>query len=327
MKIYDIAVVGGGSSGVMAVIRSVLNNDDCLFFHGTTTDRKRSRAFWVTAVENMPAHLNYKKGIEEPNRQSLDWLKEGAFSRKFHWQKNRGVVKIEKNDDGLFTLWNDLNEPFKARYVILCTGVMDVQPLINGSMASVFQYANIQLIDYCLRCDGHHVLHKKIAIIGHTTSAAWVGIMLYERYQCTEVTILTNGEKDEFDHESLELMKRYHFKVVTEKIEAIQGEPKNKKLEGFKTANTIVFADYAFVALGMIIYNQLAKMLGAELDLRGFVKTDLKGKTSIEGLYVAGDLRSNTKKQIYTAWDTAVDSADEINAIIRRKKRAEILES
>lgn len=323
MKIYDVAVVGGGSAGVMAAIRSVLNNDDCLFFPGTIADRKRSRAFWVTAVENMPAHLSYNKGIEGPNRQSLDWLTEGAFSSKFHWQKKRGVVKIEKNADGLFSLWNDLLEHYQARYVILCTGVMDIQPLINGAIAPVFQYANLQLIDYCLRCDGHHVLQKKVAIIGHTTSAAWVGIMLYERYQCTEMTILTNGEKEEFDLESLELMKRYHFKIVSEKIESILGEPKNKKLEGFKTANFTVLADYAFVALGMIIYNHLAKMLGAELDQRGFVKTDLKGKTSVEGLYVAGDLRANTKKQIYTAWDTAVDSADEINAMIRREKRNE----
>lgn len=321
MKIYDVAVIGGGSAGVMAVIRTVLNNDDCLFFPGTAVDKKRSRAFWVTKVENMPAHLNYKKGIEEPNRESLDWLAAGAFASKFHWKKNRGITKIEKNAEGFFTLWNDLNEEYFARYVILCTGVMDVQPQINGSMAPIFQYANIQLIDYCLRCDGHHVLLKKVAILGHTTSAAWVGIMLYERYQCSEMTILTNGEVPQFDQESSVLMKRYGFNVVTEKIECLIGEPKKKVLESFKTAQQTINADYAFVALGMIVYNELAKMLGAELDQRGFVMADSKGKTSIDGLYVAGDLRANTKKQIYTAWDTAVDSADEINVLIRRKKR------
>ena len=71
----------------------------------------------------------------------------------------------------------------------------------------------------------------------------------------------------------------------------------------------------------MIVYNELAKMLCANLDQRGFVLTDNKGKSSVEGLYIAGDLRANTKKQIYTAWDCAVDSADDINILIRRKKR------
>jgi thioredoxin reductase (NADPH) len=200
---------------------------------------------------------------------------------------------------------------------------MDVQPYINGSIEPIFPYANIQLVDYCLRCDGHHVLGKKVAIIGHTTAAAWVGIMLYERYGCQEMAILTNGEKSEFDSESQRLIDRYGFKVVTEKIEKIIGDPKNKILESFKTSNCTVCADYAFVALGMIVYNELAKMLGAGLDQRGFVITNSSGKSSVDGLYVAGDLRANTKKQIYTAWDTAVDSADEINMMIRRKKRSE----
>lgn len=323
MKIHDVAVIGGGSAGVMAVIRTVLNNDDCLFFPGTASDKKKSRAFWVTAVENMPAHLGYKKGIEEPNRQSLDWLAEGPFSGKLHWKKNRGIIKIEKSEDGIFKLTDDKDVTHQVRYVILCTGVMDVQPRINDSIEPIFPYANVQLIDYCLRCDGHHVLSKKVAIIGHTTSAAWVGAMLFERYHCQSMTILTNGEVPQFDEETQGLIKRYGFNIVTEKIESINGDPKNKILENFKTANHTICADYAFIALGMIVYNELAKMLSAELDARGFVLTDNKGKSSIDGLYVAGDLRANTKKQIYTAWDTAVDSADEINALIRRKKRTE----
>lgn len=322
MKVYDVAVIGGGSAGVMAAMRTVLNNDECLFFPGTPKNKKRSRAFWVTAVENMPAHLAYKKGIEEPNKLTLDWLAQSPFASKFHWQKNRGVVKIEKGIDGLFHITDDKDFTYFAQYVILCTGVMDIQPHINGSIEPVFEYANAQLIDYCLRCDGHHVLDKKIAIIGHSSAAAWAGIMLFERYHCPSVTILTNGEAPLFDEETSELMNRYHFNVCTEKIESILGNAKVNKLEGFKTASHVIPAEYAFVSLGMIVYNELAKMLGADLDQRGFVQTDAKGKTSIDGLFVAGDLRANAKKQIYTAWDHAVDSADEINGHLRRKKRS-----
>lgn len=321
MKIYDVAVVGGGSAGTMAALRVVLNNDECLFFPGTAKDKKKSRAFWVTKVENMPAHLEYKKGIEEPNKDSLEWLASGPFKEKFHWKKNIGINKIEKDPNGIFILEDSKNEKYYARYIILCTGVMDIQPEINGSIEPIYPYANIQLADYCLRCDGHHVLNKKIAVIGNTVSAAWVAIMLYERYQCPEVNVLTNGKPGEFDDETKKLMERYQFKIVSEKISEIKGDPKNKILESFICEDKKINADYVFIALGMIVYNELAKMLGANLDQRGFVLTDAKGKSSIDGLYVAGDLRANTKKQIYTAWDTAVDSADEINILIRRKKR------
>ena len=321
MKIYQVAVIGGGSAGVMAAIRTVLNNDECLFFPGTPTHKRHSRAFWVSKVENMPAHLSFKKGIEEPNKISLDWLAQSPFADKFHWKKNRGIANLTKSTDDFFTLVDDMGVSYKARYIILCTGVMDVQPHIDGAINPIFEYANVQLIDYCLRCDGHHVLGKNVAIFGHTTAAAWVGVMLHERYDCPDMTILTNGEEPQFDEEVTNLINRYGFKIITERIEKINGDAKNKKLESFQTANHIALADYAFVSLGMIVHNELAKMLEAKIDQRGFVITDNKGKTSVDGLYVAGDLRADVKKQIYTAWDTAVDSADEINILIRRKKR------
>ena len=75
----------------------------------------------------------------------------------------------------------------------------------------------------------------------------------------------------------------------------------------------------------MIVYNELALELGAKVDERGFVITDSKGLSSVENLYVAGDLRAYAKKQIYTAWDHAVDSADGINSKIRQEKRDELL--
>jgi thioredoxin reductase (NADPH) len=81
----------------------------------------------------------------------------------------------------------------------------------------------------------------------------------------------------------------------------------------------------SFVSLGMIVYNELAKLVGADLDERGFVKADESGLTNIEGFYVAGDVKANTKKQIYTAWDHAVNSADAINQKLRSESRAKLL--
>ncbi len=321
MKIYDVAVIGGGSAGVMSAIRTVLNNDECLFFPGSPLHKKRSRAFWVTGVENMPAHLSFKKGIDEPNKISLEWLTNGPFASKFHWKKNLGVEKISQDSNGVFTLTDQKNQSYQARFVILATGVMDVQPVIGDSIEPIFDYANVQLADYCLRCDGHHVFGKKTAVIGHQSSAAWVAIMLHERYQPPSMAIFTNGETPQFDQDTLNLIEKYKIDIHQEKIQGIQGIAKEKVLKAFVCAAELIEVEIVFIALGMIVYNNLAKMLGASLDQRGFVIGDTKGKTSIDGLYVAGDLKANTKKQIYTAWDTAVDSADEINQLIRRKKR------
>ena len=310
----------------MAVMRSVLNNDDVLFFPGSPKNKKKSRAFWVTKVENMPAHLDYKKGIDDPNREAINWLEGGEFKNNLTRIKNRGVIDLRKDKEtNLFRVTDNKGSEYFSKFVILCTGVMDVQPEINGSIETIFPYSNVQLADYCLRCDGHHVYKKDLSILGHNNGAAWVAIMLYERYQCPKIDILTNGKKAEFSDETMTLIRQYKINVYEDRIVNIKGSAVQKELEGYFLNNgKFISSQITFISLGMIVYNDLAKMVGAQLDDRGFVLTDSKGLSSVDGLYVAGDLRANAKKQIYTAWDHSVDSADAINGLIRREKRREL---
>ena len=325
-KVYSVCVIGGGSAGTMAALRTILNNDECLFFPGSPKDKKKSRALWVRKVENVPAHLGYKRGIEDPNLETLKWIQESAFKDNFHIQKNCGVVSIKKNEKDLFEIVDSKDRKYLVSFVILCTGVMDVQPHIQGTIETVFDYANAQTIDYCLICDGHHVLDKKTAIIGHDNSAAWAAIMLQERYHCPEMTILTNGKEPSFQQDTQKLINLYNIRVIPTPIKAIHGEEKGKILKGFELEDgAVIEAEMSFVSLGLIVYNELAKQMGAELDGRGFVIGNEGGLTSVPGLYVAGDLKANTRKQIYTAWDNAVSAATAINLIIRTKRRQKIL--
>jgi thioredoxin reductase (NADPH) len=321
MQIYDVAVIGAGSAGVMAALRAVLNNDTCLLFSGSPQDKKRSRALWVKKVENMPAHFDYRRGIEDPNAEALKWISESDFKHNLQHLRNIGVTRLEKKDE-LFEILDSKGVTHRARFVILCTGVMDVQPLIQNSIEPVFPFANAQTIDYCLRCDGHHVKDKKTVVIGHDNSAAWVAIMLHERYG-SPLTICLHGELPKIEADTKELLDLYQINVIKEKIIEITGDVKSGKLEGFVfDGGHHIAVEMGFVSLGMIVYSELAKSLGADLDERGFVKTTAQGLSSIEGFYVAGDVMAGTKKQIYTAWDTAVNAADAINQKLRSARRA-----
>lgn len=305
----------------MAVLRTILNNDECLFFPGSPKDKKKSRALWVRKVENMPAHLNYKRGIEDPNAETLKWISESAFKDNLFIHKNVGVVSLKKEGEH-FHITDSKGNSHLARYVILCTGIMDVQPEIKGSIETVFDYANAQTIDYCLICDGHHVLDKKASVLGHGNGAAWVAIMLYERYKPSNMHIFTNGRAPEFQPDTQKLIEAYGIRIRQDEISDVLGEEKGKILKGFLFPDgSVVETDICFVALGMIVYNELAKEVGAELDERGFVKADESGATSVAGLYVAGDLKANTKKQIYTSWDHAVNAANAINMKLRASRR------
>jgi thioredoxin reductase (NADPH) len=146
--------------------------------------------------------------------------------------------------------------------------------------------------------------------------------MLYERYKPLEMFILTNGKKNEFQDDTLKLINAYGIKIYETKIQQIIGHSRGAVLESFLLEDgPKVETDICFVSLGMIVYNKLALELGAQVDGRGFVVADESGLTTVSGLYVAGDLKANTKKQIYTAWDHAVSAANAINMKLRISKR------
>ena len=305
----------------MAALRVILNNDECLFFPGSPKDKKKSRALWVKKVENIPAHFNYERGIVDPNSETLKWIQKSSMAKNLILQKNTGVVSVKKEGD-IFRILDSKGDIHLAKYIILCTGVMDVQPEIKGSIEKVFDYANSQTINYCLICDGHHVLDKKTSVIGHGNGAAWVAIMLYERYRPLKMSILTNGEAKDFQRETQKLLDAYGIQLYEAPILEILGKDGGQILEGFRLeTGELIETDISFVALGMIVYNELAKEVGADLDERGFVKADESGSTNISGFYVAGDLKAGTKKQIYTAWDTAVNAANAINMKLRISRR------
>jgi thioredoxin reductase (NADPH) len=321
------AIIGAGAAGVMAALRCVLNNDHCILYTGDGKNRKKSRAQWVSKIENMPGYFHFKYGIRDPNKETIEFIKSSPFANNLELKKNTSVTSVEKIDGG-FKIIDSKGNSEEVEYAVLGTGVMDIQPTINGDIQEVLPYANIQLVDYCLRCDGHHVFEKDTVIVGDGAGAIWVAIMLYERYETPSMTVITNGAEFEVSEELKELSVLYGITVLRNKVTGLRGNAKEHMLEGYELDNgDFIKAQMSFVSMGMIVYNELLKPLEANLDNRGFALTSEKGETNIENLYVIGDLRAGLKKQIYTAWDSAVDSLDHINGKIRVNKRKELLKN
>ena len=337
-NIYEVAIIGAGAAGQMGALRSVLNNKSTIAFTGDAQTKKKSRATWVHKVVNMPMAADLNRPISSASKDTFEWIKaESGFADKFT-DMQETVVTLEKDKKtGYFNLKTNTDKEFTAKYVVLATGIMDIQPEIDGSIRPVLPYANRGHVDYCVRCDGHKSKTKITATIGHGEAAAWVAIMLHERYQPPAMKIFTNGKTPEFPAETLPLLEAYNIKVVKEPIVGIKGDPK-EKMEAFilkdcenlsedcdKTKEEPV--EFAFAMLGQIAYNDLAKQVNADINSRGNIICSSKGESSVSGLYVAGDLRDTGKYQIYTAWDQAVDSVDDIDGKIRKAFRDEFMKT
>ncbi|MBA3238777.1 MAG: NAD(P)/FAD-dependent oxidoreductase [Parachlamydiaceae bacterium] len=314
-KVYPVAIIGAGAGGTMAVRRAILNNREVLLFTGAKKEMKRSRGHWVRKVDNIPGLDKYKRTLVELREETLDGIANGSFSHNLTVIED-SVTSIEKQDH-VFRICDKEGNVYFARFVVLATGMMDEQPLIQDSIDSILSFANKQTIAYCLLCDGHLSYQKKVVVIGYSEDAAHGAILLSERYNPPKITMLTNGAKNNFSEKTLSLLKTKNIQIEEEPIEEVLGEQKGI-LTGFQLAfGKKIDAEIGFVALGIRPNNALALELGADVDERGLVLVDQNGESSVSNLFVIGDLRANSLKQIYTAWQHAVDSIQIIDRRIR----------
>lgn len=317
-KVYPIVIIGAGAAGTMAVKRALLNNNEVLLFPGAKQERRRSRGNWVRKVDNIPGLERYERTILELRNETLTDIMQGPFSSNL-FLVDDSVATIEKTGE-IFKLTDGAGRIYYGQYVLLATGIMDEQPVIQGSIRPILDFSNGQTVAYCLLCDGHRSVGKKSVVIGYSEETAAGALVLAEKYHPPYLAIVTNGKTPEFSQETLEKLKLHGVAIFTSPILDVLGDRSNKQLEGFKLeSGEIVQAEMGFVMLGIRPNNQLALQLGADIDKRGLVLTDSNGESSIPNLFIAGDLRANSMKQIYTAWQNAVESLQTINARIRAK--------
>lgn len=317
-RVYPIAIIGAGAAGTMAVQRAVLSNDEVILFTGSKQERRRSRGHWVRTVDNIPGLENYERAILELRNETLTRLAQSPLADNLYVVQ-QSVYSIQKEGE-FFKLEDDSGKTYYAAYVVLATGMMDEQPHIQGSIRPILKYANGQTVVYCPLCDGHRTIGKKTAVIGYSSAAAQNAITLVERYQLPSMTLLTNGHEPNLPSALLQKMADKNIRIVKEPILEVLGSKARKQLSGFKLeSGEVVAAEIAFVSLGIRPNNQLAVQLNANVDAKGLVITDSNGESSIPNLFVIGDLRSGSLKQIYTAWQHAVDALQVINCRIREE--------
>lgn len=321
--IYDLAVIGAGGAGTMAYLRGVLNGNHSVLFTGDADSKRKGRATWVIEVDNIPGMHDLERPITKTSSTTLKWLNSQESLAEFGTVSKSKVTSIRKEDD-VFVLEHasrKATETLRARHVILATGVMDVQPSIGGSIEPIFPYANRGEAIYCVRCDGHQTLGHALGIIGRSDSAIYIASMMMDRYGHETVPVLTNGEGAEFSDKARETAELYGIEILEAPITEVYGED-DPGLQGFVLeGGQRVEMQRVIIALGIIAYNELLTSLGGEVDSVGKAIVDEHYESNVPGLFVVGDLVAGKKMQIYTAWDEAVDAADEIDRRVRARKR------
>jgi thioredoxin reductase (NADPH) len=216
------------------------------------------------------------------------------------------VQHIEQADDG-FVASGQFGTT-KGQAVILCMGVLDHYPHFHGWEP----YVGISMF-WCITCDGYENRGKKIVVAGHTNAAA--GEAMQMSRLSDDVTLITNSHVSEIDETFSVRLAAAGIPVIHDKIHRARGA--NGRLHALETeeAGEIPVESF-FVVQGATPETGLARLLGVELAENGYILVDSEQKTSVEGVYAAGDITQLHSHQVSAAVHEGAQAASAANYVL-----------
>jgi len=266
----DCLIVGAGPAGLTAAIYLAR-------FHLkiAIVDAGQSRALSIPETRN---HAGFPDGISGASllvRIRKQALQYGATI----WDGT--VTGLEHQNDVFKVKYGD-NE-VRATNVLLATGVVNRRPQIDDYLHEKALAAGT--LRYCPICDGFEVTDQKIAVIGKDKRGLAEAEFL--RSYTNKVTLIHPDGVHELDAEQMALAKRIGIKLIDgpARIDRVT----DKHIFVTVPAGEMEFAS-VYPALGSNVNNKLAKMLGANCGDDDGVTVDWHQRTSVKGLYAAGDV-------------------------------------
>jgi thioredoxin reductase (NADPH) len=270
--ILDCLIVGGGPAGLTAAIYLARFHFDIL-----VVDGGKSRASWIPCTRNVSGFPDGIKGTDLLERMREQACKYGArIETEF-------VTKLERDGEtGLFTAtWG--SGVATARSVLLATGVTNRRPPMEEDLHADALARG--LVRYCPICDGYEVTDKKVGVIGSDSHG--VAEALFLRSYTADLTLIAPDK-------ALRLKAEDRQKLKDAGIGCIDGPAQAVAIPDgcivVETADGTHTFDSIYPALGSDTHTQLAEMVGAELSGDSCIVVDRHMRTSVPGLYSAGDV-------------------------------------
>ena len=284
----DVIVIGGGPAGMTAALYALRNGKSVLILekHGFG-----GQITYSPKVENWPCTAQMS-GNEFADALLDQVMAQGAEVdlAEVLRVEDRGNTKAVFTDDG---------KTHEAKALVIATGVKHRMLGLPGENELVGEG-----ISFCAVCDGDFYTGKTVCVAGGGNSALQEAILLSGK--CAKVIMLQDlpeftGEKKLqeilFARENVE--KRTGVKINA--LETENGELKGVSIEAREggTQETVA-CDGLFVAIGLIPENGAFEEL-AQLNNYGYFDSDEQCTTKTPGVFVAGDCRSKSVRQLTTA--------------------------
>ena len=288
---YDVAIIGGGPAGLSAAVYALRAGHSVLVIEGSSCGGQMLLAH---EIENYPGFTKIS-GMELADAMQAQAKALGA---EFLY---KNVKSVEKNGD-IFVLTVG-KENVEVKTVIAASGTERRKLGVPSEEDFVGSG-----VSYCAVCDGRFYSGKDVAVVGGGNTA--IGDALYLAGICTSVTLIHRRDSFRADRILIDRVRNtQNIRVLTSmRVDAIQGEFSVKSLELVSTdpaklsERMVLETSGVFVAVGSIPgTNYLGALHQDVCDENGYILTDERCRTSVPGLFAAGDVRVKTLRQISTA--------------------------
>jgi thioredoxin reductase (NADPH) len=295
---HDCLIVGGGPAGLVAAVYLARFRR-----HAVVVDAGASRASLIPLSHNLAGFPQGITGNDLLERQRRHAMRYGA-------EIVAGVVtRLELEDSGVFVAkiqhQDGQASRLRARNVLLATGAIDVEPELPDLVDAVAR----GLIRHCPICDGYEVIDQKIGLISWGGECAGEAVFL--RTYSPDVTLLSLGRRLEMSGEQRRAVNAHGVKLEEEPVVQVIIKEERIAALRFESGREQVF-DTLYSALGTRVRSDLAMQLGADTDADGALLTDAHQRTSVAGLWAAGDVVSGLN-QLAVAFGRAAIAATDIH--------------
>lgn len=283
---YDAVIIGGGPAGLTSAIylsrarfKTLLIEEMIPGGQAATSDR----------LENYPG---FPEGIAGPKLGSLMEEQAKRFDTEIIYDSVKSIV-TEKDKKSVILPKREI----EADTIIIASGAKPRKLNVPG--ADKFDGKGIS---YCATCDGALFKDKDIVIIGGGNSAVEEGLFLLRFVKSiTFIQDLPDLTAEAILKERIGEKENVKL-TFNNKVISINGEDSIESVTVKKTdtgEEKTVPAEGVFIYIG---YTPNTEFLPETIELdKGYIKTDDKLKTNIDGIYAAGDVRVKTLRQVATA--------------------------
>ena len=279
----DIIIIGGGPAGLTAALYGARGNLKTLLIEELATG---GQVLQIHNIENYPGFAKQISGAELSKEMEDQALKFGAEII------NASVKKVEKKDN-VFHVLTDSGK-FTSYAVIIATGAKHKMLGIEGEE----KFSGMG-VSYCATCDGPFFKNKKILAIGGGDTACSESLYLA---QITDKVVLIHRK------ERFRAQKVIAERVLNNKNIEVRFNTECKEIKGGSKVEKAVLMgpdgkkyeedfDAVFIFVGS---TPQTNGLPADLkkDESGYIVSNNEMETSINGLFVAGDVRTTPLRQI-----------------------------